>query len=310
MVSSGYVVCIGRSIRDDYYRIDTLPVLGGKVNVSYLEWRPGGGMANTASVVAALGSRCYMLGGMGQDDYTQPLIQSVAKYGVCTDYLDIYPGRPNVVHQILLYGEERIILLQKMPYRLMVRDTPAKRALLQGASFVYSDMLSYKFLPNDHQLLTQLAAGGTRIFVDAEPTSATDKSDDDFYLQLASVISFNQGAVDYYFGDRGQQGVLDLIGDSDKIALLTRGKDGVLVCTRNGCTAVPGYPVKAVDTTGAGDTFSGAFMHALLQQQDPVQAARFACAASAVCVSSVGGRSGAVSRRQVTELMDRYKNIV
>ena len=70
MVSSGYVVCIGRSIRDDYYRIDTLPVLGGKVNASYLEWRPGGGMANTASVVAALGSRCYMLGGMGQDDYT------------------------------------------------------------------------------------------------------------------------------------------------------------------------------------------------------------------------------------------------
>jgi fructokinase len=52
-----------------------------------------------------------------------------------------------------------------------------------------------------------------------------------------------------------------LIGTGIKVAAVTLGKEGAVVAARDGCAAIPGISVEAIDTTGAGDAFWGAFLY-------------------------------------------------
>jgi ribokinase len=64
-------------------------------------------------------------------------------------------------------------------------------------------------------------------------------------------------------------------------------------------------PVCAIDTTGAGDAFNGAFATGLLQGYEPFKSARFAIAAAAVSVTRVGAQASMASMEEVQELLER-----
>ncbi|MCR0983807.1 sugar kinase [Roseomonas populi] len=72
------------------------------------------------------------------------------------------------------------------------------------------------------------------------------------------------------------------------VVLLKLGKDGVLVCTRERRERVIGHAVQAVDATGAGDTFAGAFLARYVAGDDPFHAARYANAAAALSTTGYG----------------------
>lgn len=71
---------------------------------------------------------------------------------------------------------------------------------------------------------------------------------------------------------------------------MTCGKDGALVHDGKTTTMVPGIPAKAVDTTGAGDMFAGAFLYALNAGKTYEEAAALANLAASVLVASFGAR--------------------
>ena len=71
---------------------------------------------------------------------------------------------------------------------------------------------------------------------------------------------------------------------------ITCGGDGALVFDGNNLIQVPGTPIKAVDTNGAGDMFAGAFLYALTQKKDFETAAKFANLCAAKVVSQFGPR--------------------
>ncbi|WP_405800079.1 carbohydrate kinase family protein [Streptomyces sp. NBC_01506] len=75
------------------------------------------------------------------------------------------------------------------------------------------------------------------------------------------------------------------------LVVVTLGPDGALVASDGAVTArVPPRPARAVDSTGAGDAFNGAFLATLLTGADPVTAAAAGCRASALAVALPGGR--------------------
>ena len=63
--------------------------------------------------------------------------------------------------------------------------------------------------------------------------------------------------------------------------------------------AVPSFQVEEVDPTGAGDTFCGAFLTALIEGQSLAACGRFACAAGAMSVRKQGPMEGAPSRMEL-----------
>lgn len=72
------------------------------------------------------------------------------------------------------------------------------------------------------------------------------------------------------------------------LVALKMGSEGSLIATKDGRTRVAPHKVTAVDATGAGDTFDGAFLTRLLAGDDPVSAARYANVAAALSTTGYG----------------------
>jgi ribokinase len=88
-----------------------------------------------------------------------------------------------------------------------------------------------------------------------------------------------------------------------KSVILTLGARGAFVSDAGGERRIPGFKVKAVDTTAAGDVFSGALAVALAEGRDLDRAVRFAGAAAALSVTRLGAQTSAPSRSAIETLL-------
>lgn len=89
-----------------------------------------------------------------------------------------------------------------------------------------------------------------------------------------------------------------------KIIALTLGEKGVLVAANNEVKFIEGIKVKAVDATGAGDTFDGAFLSQIIKGVDPFSAAIYANAAAALAVQGYGAVAPMPTHEQVSTLLN------
>lgn len=101
-------------------------------------------------------------------------------------------------------------------------------------------------------------------------------------------------------------GIVDayLDGGSSVVAL-TLGRQGALVATRHERRFLPSIPVEAVDATGAGDCFDGAFLAEWLKSGDPFQAGRYACAAASLSTTGYGAVAPLPRREAVEAALHR-----
>ncbi len=83
-----------------------------------------------------------------------------------------------------------------------------------------------------------------------------------------------------------------LVSDGADNVVLTPGGQGAVLATSGGIMQVPAYPVQVVDSTGAGDAFTGAFASYLaVMRMAPGEALDHACAAGAAACASLGAQS-------------------
>ena len=87
--------------------------------------------------------------------------------------------------------------------------------------------------------------------------------------------------------------------------IITLGARGAFVAGKNIRGLIPGYKVKAVDTTGAGDVFNGTLAVALAEGKSLLDAARFASAAAAISVTRFGAQTSAPSAEEIERMLPR-----
>jgi 2-dehydro-3-deoxygluconokinase len=87
--------------------------------------------------------------------------------------------------------------------------------------------------------------------------------------------------------------------------LVTLGRDGVLLADRSGSENIPGYPLEAIDATGAGDAFTGAMLAELAAGRPLREAARFGNAAAALSTLGYGAIAPLPRRSAVEALLSR-----
>ena len=87
------------------------------------------------------------------------------------------------------------------------------------------------------------------------------------------------------------------------LVALKLGGEGALVATRDRRRRLPGHQIKAVDATGAGDTFAGAFLARLTAGDDPLRAATYANAAAALSTAGYGAVTPIPTRAQVKRFL-------
>ncbi|MBY4709821.1 sugar kinase [Burkholderia cepacia] len=105
-------------------------------------------------------------------------------------------------------------------------------------------------------------------------------------------------------GANDRDAIVDaMLEHGPQVVALKLGKDGAYVATPNARRVVPGFAVEAVDATGAGDCFGGAFVARIVAGDDPFAAARYANAAAALSTTGYGAVAPIPQREAVERLM-------
>lgn len=298
-----YVAAVGHATVDQYYRCLQKIVVGDKFFVRHIETLPGGMVANVACVLASLCTPTIFLSAFGQDEFTKMLIDSFKPYGVVLDAVDILSYCENFKTSILIEpdGADRTIMLYENQQKPVAIIDDKKRAILCQAAFIYGLISDFRTLPDYRNLLASVQEQGARLMFDVECSTFTSRHDEEdrLFFDSADVLSFNTEAAYKYCGSEDESVFLELIGDTEKIIIVTKGAQGCTVYNRTEKLDFPSFRVKVVDTTGAGDTFNAAFLHALMRGEDIDSCARFATGAANRSVQFLGARSGAVNREQV-----------
>ncbi len=301
------VVAIGPNDIDRYYSCLQPLIVGSKCVIEPLKIGPGGFIANAACVLGTLGTETYLFDTVGNDHYHDLLIDDLKRHNV--DIKGIETGEyGNYIVDILLSEGERTCLVHvcEKPH---VTINEERLGLLEQCDFIYTNFSTWRHLADHRKLALHLKEKGVRFMFDAERTTFTslDDREDAFLFDISTILSLNTNAQRHLLAGNGKDALHRLTEDPKRILLLTNGSEGVELRQGNYREQVPAFSVPTVDTTGAGDTFNGAFLHSYLSGASLRQAAVFASAAAAIAVQEIGSRSGAVAERTVLDFIQEHK---
>ena len=278
------VICLGLSALDQIWRVPEF-FSGGSQKIKSLEYATaGGGMAATASVtVARLGGRAAFWGRGGDDAAGREMREMLAGQGVDVSQFRLFPEGQSSVSGILVDAEgERQIVNFRGRFPEEADWLPIGE--IAAASAVLADP---RWLAGAVALFGAARAKKIPTILDA------DVADADVFealLPLTDHAIFSEPALS---GFAGSTAALARIAEFGCIvAAVTRGENGVTWREGGVVHRQPAYAVDAIDTTGAGDVFHGAYALAIGAELATADAMSFASAAAALKCTRPGGRAG------------------
>ncbi|WP_257293817.1 ribokinase [Endozoicomonas sp. YOMI1] len=306
---SKQILVLGSINVDHVLRVDCFPKAGQTIAASSYNIMAGGKGANQAVACARLGGNTFMMAAIGQDDPGREIVQQLSDEGIDTSAItEIVDTETGVALMFVnAKGENMIGISAGANGCLTEEHIEQKHSLIAGADY----LLLQQEVPESVILQAAHIARENHTKVVLNPAPATMFSGD--YLQAVDLITPNQTEADILTGIK----VFDEKSATQAAALLhqkgitdvaiTMGQDGAFASSMTPGhpegLMVPGFPVKAIDTTAAGDTFSGALLVALAEGKSLEEAAFFANASAGLCVMSAGSQSSIPYRFQVEEFI-------
>jgi len=300
------VLCIGDLDVDMFVDIPAMPGFDQKVTGRNHGLRPGGMAANAAVAVARFGCSSRLVAAVGDDPAGAFAVQEIARDGVDLNHLIYLPGTATFMCLVLLSpsGEKSLIRLGTDAYLPNAADMD-ERAFL-GVRHVHitygSPELSLQALrmADRHRLSTSLDLEAADVVGDPEVLGTVLSLVDTLFLSEAALVAASQA-----------------MGQLLKVTHLRAGGEMIVTAGRKGCrrvtkdstTQMPAFPVSPIDTTGAGDCFSGTYIACRLAGGGPVDCLQIASAAAAMATLGHGAQSAMPHRADVDRfLCQHHKN--
>ncbi|MFC7750849.1 ribokinase [Paenibacillus thermoaerophilus] len=296
------IIVAGSINMDIVNHVDQFALPGQTIQGKLTEFFPGGKGANQAVAAAKSGASVRMIGAVGRDPFGEELISSLRQAGVSTDQVVKKEGASGMAFiTVNAQGENEIILSQGANGKLTASDIPD----LSAYSHVHAVLLQNE-IPWPVTRHVILEARRHRIPVIFNPAPAMPVSDDD--LALIDTLVLNETEAECIAGESAEppeKAARFFIGRGVREVLLTLGERGCFYANRDGDEiAVSAYPVQAVDTTAAGDTFIGAFAAARAEGMPVREGLRFASAAAALSVIRRGAQASIPAKAEILRFMN------
>ncbi|MFF8270907.1 carbohydrate kinase family protein [Streptomyces sp. NPDC016562] len=298
MTAAGALLVVG-DVVTDVIAIHPEPLAPATDTAARIRTLPGGAGANAACWAAVTGAaEVRLLARVGAESarwHERALVDAGVRPRLVID-----PEEPTgTVVALVAKDAERTFLTDS---GASLRLCPADWApsLLDGAAHLH--LSGYLFFADSSRDLAMVALRAARtrgVPVSVDPASAG------FLVTLgpqrfldavagAAVLLPNEDEARLLAGLPGPTGVARAAAELSRrvpLVVVTRGAAGALVAERGRIIAeVEAEPAVAVDSTGAGDAFTGGFLAARLGGADPSEAARAGCRAAALAVTRLGGR--------------------
>ena len=300
-----YAVYIGDVALDEYYRADRWPGKADKENVEALEPVPGGMIANAACVRAALGEKTLFWTCMNSGPVSRLLLDDLEKRGIDTSLSVTDDSLPDSKTMIFLVGDEHTVLIPILNID-HIDITDEMYEVMKNASYIYATSgtlmtLRYKGRHwNDFS--KDLRAEGARVVVDFDVDY--ERNGDDGRFMTVDIGFFNETGYDSVREARTYEEQADKLHRLGmKLVVVTLADKGCVIYEEGKETLhIQARKVDVVDVTGAGDTFCSSFC-SVMDEMGIRKAAEFATAAASICITSLGARSGAVSKEEVFKVL-------
>lgn len=299
---SATLICAGMCTIDRTSLIDLVPQLPAKIRArAYTE--SGGGMAATAAVAAArLNGRVIFWGQVGSDRAADDILHGLRSEGVDASGVRRVVGARSVTSTVIVDASgERLIIPDVDP--LLEADPPALP--LDRVAEAGAVLCDGRWLGANRMLFARARELNVSTILDIEPSPA------DIYahlLPLADHAVFSKLGLADFAGTTDPGAGLAIARErlgSSPILGVTLGADGAMFLSPDGLKAFPAPSVIAVDTTGAGDAFHGAYALAIAEGQPLDAAVRFANATAALKCKKLGSRTGLPTRAEVEAMLAR-----
>jgi ribokinase len=286
-MKQGVSICVIGSINLDIVATaNALPRVGETITGATLAYYPGGKGANQAMAAKRLGAKVSMIGCVGDDGAADQALALLRLENVDLSGLLIDQSAPTGVALIAVgaNGENQIVVAPGANNRL----TPALLENIDRSSF--DATICQLEIPI---ATIEAIAAQVKGFFAINLAPAQEISSE--VLNRADLIIVNETEAAFY-GDQ--------LNDLPGLLVITLGAQGAIMYQGNKpqiCVTPPA--VTPIDTTGAGDTFVGALVLALLEGQSRTAALSFACAAGAASTLKAGAQPSMPNRALVERML-------
>jgi sugar/nucleoside kinase (ribokinase family) len=283
---------------DDLLYVESYPPADAKAPVLRRE-RQCGGLVGTALVTAArLGAKCLYVATLGQDDLSAFVLERLRREKIDVSRV-ARKAQAGPVHSVIVVGQDngsrnifpdaRGVTAARVP-RL-------KAALVRASRLLFID---HFWIEQKLPAVRIARKAGIPVVADFE-----DIRDPQFpeLLHLVDHLVLSAEIARQITGAEPARAVEKLWSKQRQVVAVTGGADGCWFRAGAAAGHVPAFRVKAVDTTGCGDVFHGAYAAGLTRGMGVEERLRFAAAAAAIKATRPGGQQGIPTRPQLERFL-------
>jgi ribokinase len=304
------IAVVGSIITDLAVLTPRLPERGENILARRLLIGPGGKGANAAVAVARLGAQSILMGRVGDDHFGHEELAALRAEGVSTEAVGMDPEAQTGAAVVMVddEGENTILVIIGANDRL----TPEHVEIGLAPHWDRLDAVLVNFEVPEATVAAAIHTAHTHdvpVIVDAGPPRTFGPE----VWGEATVISPNMLEAATLVGHPVESDVevedaaWELLAAGPQSVVLKRGSAGALLANSEGIIHVPSFRVDALDTTGAGDAFSGALVVAIAEGKPLPEAVRIANAAGAITVTRVGTLSAMPARDEIEDFLAQHE---
>jgi sugar/nucleoside kinase (ribokinase family) len=265
--------------------------------VETIEQHMGGNGANTAYAAARLGAPVRLLSAVGHDEFGDQLLSRLGSVGVDTSNVSRANAHTSATVALVNSAGDRLFL-HRLGAGAEAFDKPVEFDATRTAGMSHFHLANLFALPglrmHAAEILRRAQTRGLRTSVDTGWDSQGRWIEDlRPCLPLTDLLFANEDEALRLSGASSVARAAERLRiDGARTVAVKLGQRGCAVFGPDGEFRVPAFEVQAVDTTGAGDCFAGAFLAALRQGLSHAEAARLANAAAALAIGQLGATGG------------------
>jgi sugar/nucleoside kinase (ribokinase family) len=250
----------------------------------------GGSAANTIHTLASLGAACGYAGKISQDELGDVFEKEFRDQGITTHLKYSQTGTGRVMAMVSTDSERTMATYLGAAAELQPEDFTPELMEPYGCLYVEG------YLVQDHQLIeTILKTGyesGLVVAIDLSSFNIVEQNRDFLQTLITSYVDIvfaNEEEALAYTGLTPEEAVKAISGQCD-LAVVKTGKSGSLVQTGNDLIKIDPVPATALDTTGAGDSYSAGFLYGLTKGLSLSQCGDIASLVSSRVVEIMGAK--------------------
>lgn len=250
-----------------------------------------------ACAASRLGLRTGVVSWVGDDAEGKLVLDDLRRFGVDVTHVAVGSNTSTNFTTVLLdpSGEKAIVVVPTT-FDTLILDPPLV-TFLSNTRLVYSTAYDSDQLERTARIVH--AAGGL-MSTDIEPVAGLQDETLRRVLSLVDIVFFDADALDTEDYDQAAQ---EVCAAGPELVVVTCGAQGALACSAQGVVHCPAFKVPVVDTTGAGDCFTAAFLTAYLRRFPLKQSLLYAHAAAALSIQEHGARGALPTDGQVRQFL-------